>query len=108
MERRRSGRGGGGRDFGIFISPRAQSRAEGWEKPSNLADLLGIHRDTFPQPYEVSRVTKISRLVELTWAMRIKVFSDSIVTCRSLLVELTGADLSRWRHFRTEAALRCT
>jgi hypothetical protein len=48
---------------------------------------------------------KISRLVELTWAMRMEVLSDSMVTCRSELVELTGADLSRWRHFRTDAAL---
>src|SRR5208283_416400 len=65
-----------------------------------LWNLRGTCRDTFPQPYEVSRVTKISRLVELTWAMRMEVFSDSIVTCRSGLVELTeGADLSRWRIF---------
>src|SRR2546429_3306738 len=87
---------------------RSKVGAEGGKSHRVLWNLQGTCRDTFPQPYEVSRVTKISRLVELTWAMRREVFSDSIVTCRSLLVELTGADLSRWRHFRTEAALRCT
>jgi len=37
-----------------------------------------------------------------------EVLSDSMVTCRSGLVGLTGADLSCWRHFRTKAALRRT
>jgi hypothetical protein len=39
MERRRSGRGGWGRDFGMFISRQVQSRAEGCEKPSKLVEL---------------------------------------------------------------------
>src|SRR5256885_4679711 len=55
-------------------------RSEGGKSHRVLWNLQGTCRDTFPQPYEVSRVTKISRLVELTWAMRREVFSDSIVT----------------------------
>jgi hypothetical protein len=37
-----------------------------------------------------------------------EVFSEPTVKCRSDLVGLTGADLSRWRQFWTKAALRCT
>src|ERR1700746_3443148 len=109
MERRRSGRGGWGRDLAIFLPQRAHGRGRRLGKAiESCGTYPGLHSDTFPQAYEVSRVTKISRLVELTWAMRREVFSDSIVTRRSRLVELTSAAVSRWRHFRTNAALRCT
>ena len=42
MERRRSGRGGWGRDLNIFIPRQAQSRAEGWVKPSDLVGLTPV------------------------------------------------------------------
>src|SRR6516162_4289154 len=41
MERRRSGRGGWGRDLGIFPSQRAQIGAKNRGKPSDLVGLTG-------------------------------------------------------------------
>src|SRR5215469_3626252 len=42
MERRRSGRGGWGRDLGIFSLSTAQIGAKNREKPSNLVGLTGV------------------------------------------------------------------
>ena len=42
MERRRSGRGGWGRDLSIFTFGRLKLGAEGWVKPSDLVGLTPV------------------------------------------------------------------
>jgi hypothetical protein len=71
MERRRSGRGGWGRDFGIFIPRQVQTRGR---EMGIAIESCGTYRDSFRQPSEGGRATKISRLVGLTWVMGGKSF----------------------------------
>ena len=63
MERRRSSRGGWGRDLGIFLSQRAQIGAKNREKPSDLVGLTGI---LSRNALEEKGVAAISGLVGLT------------------------------------------
>lgn len=63
MERRRSGRGGWGRYFGISSLERGQNRGGRLRK---AIKPCGTYRDTFPQSFTGERVTTISRLVGLT------------------------------------------
>jgi hypothetical protein len=64
MERRRSGRGGWGLGFGIFIPQRVQGRGRGLGK---AIESCGTYPGSFRQPSEEERITKRSRLVGLTW-----------------------------------------
>jgi hypothetical protein len=80
MERRRSGRGGWGRDLSIFMPQQAQSRGRGVGK---AIGSCGTYIDT-----------------------GLEVFSHPMLKRGSELVGLTGACLCCWRQLRTKTALR--
>ena len=62
MERRRSGRGGWGRDLGIFPTQRAKIGAKNREKPSNLVGLTGV---LFRNPLEENGLRRYRGLWDL-------------------------------------------
>src|SRR5215471_16052771 len=97
MERRRSGRGGWGRNLGIFPSQQAKLG----QKPGKSHRILwDLQRYFSATPWRRMGCDDIEACGTYTDTLR-EVFSASRDTCGSELVGLTGACLSFWRHLRT-------
>ena len=98
MDRRRSGRGGCGRDFGIFLPRQGQNRGGRQRK---AIKPCGTYRDTFPQSLREERVTAISGLVGLTGILAWKSFpnrqlrADQNLWDLQALVSVAGANFER-------------
>src|SRR6516164_968305 len=101
MDRRRSGRGGWGRDFGIFLPRQGQNRGGRLRK---AIKPCGTYRDTFQQFFGEERVTAISGLVGLTGILAWKSFptrqlrADQNLWDLQALVSVAGAVFERKPH----------
>src|SRR6516164_7952808 len=104
MERRRSGRGGWGRDLGISPLNGPKLGQKTGKNHRILWDLQGY----FPASPWARRGCDDVEACGTYRDTLLEVFSASRDTCGSELVGLTGACLSFWRHLRTKAALRRT